>query len=633
MSLLAELKRRKVIRVAVVYAATAFAVLQAADIMLPQMGVPEWGLSLVVALVMLGFPIALVLGWALEVTPDGIKRTEAAPSEPSDVATPALLGKRTVLASALLVAVGVGLGAGWLLKPGSSSLEQPAVPVAGVPTGEAAPAEAEPAAEPADNSIAVLPFLNMSPDPENAYFADGIAEELLNVLSRVEGLRVASRTSAFSFKGKDTPIPEIARLLDVRHVLEGSVRRQGQRVRITAQLIDSNTDGHLWSQVYDRELADIFAVQEEIAQAITGELKGILGQRQVTVTAPTAQLEAYERFLRGRARFHQRRELPAAIDDLARAVELDPQFAEAWVYLAAAQAVAPGYESNPDLAVAVAAAETAAAVSLERARSLLPQHPMVLGVEGYLSEAAGDLVHALAQSTEAARLSTQDSTPVMWLGLGLLRFGYIDEAIAALERAERMDPRVGINVGYLAIAYLSAGQRAPAEAKAQLALELGWPAAQFVVALDMAARGERERALPLLVKSLSEFGEIGAGAALNAALLEAVRDPSQLDAYEALRSSPPNRFEPREEDLGIGRVDLLLDSVDAQREAGREDPAWWLRSAWLPSTAALREDPRFFAFAEDFGLVRLWETRGYPPGCLRVSAPGGDHLDCAGMRR
>jgi adenylate cyclase len=627
MSLLAELKRRKVVRVAVVYAATAFAVLQAAEIMLPRMGVPEWGVSLVIALIVLGFPLALVLGWALEVTPDGIKRTEAAPAESSDAATPALLGKRTVLASALLVAVGVGLGAGWLLKPGAPGEEEAIAPVAGVASDTAPPA----VAGPADNSIAVLPFLNMSPDPENAYFADGIAEELLNVLSGIDGLKVASRTSAFSFKGKDIPVPEIARLLDVRHVLEGSVRRQGQRVRITAQLIDSGTDGQLWSQVYDRELADIFAVQEEIAQAITGELRGILGQREVTVTAPTAQLEAYERFLRGRARFHQRRELPAAVEDLSMAVKLDPQFAEAWVYLAAAQAVAPGYESDPDYA----AAEAAAAVSLEQARRLLPQHPMVLAVLGLLSESKGDLVGALEQTTEAARMSTQDSTPVMWLGLNLLRYGYIDESIAALERAERMDPRVGINVGYLAIAYLSAGRREPAEARAQQALELGWPAAQFVVALDMAARGERERALPLLASALTEFREIIAGAAGNAALLEAIRDPAQVDAYLALRSPLLDASEPREEHLGIGRVDLMLGAIERQRESGREErgPAWWLRSAWLPSTAALREDPRFFAFAEDYGLVRLWETRGYPPGCQRVSAPGGDHLDCPGMRR
>jgi adenylate cyclase len=626
MSLLAELKRRKVVRVAVVYAATAFAVLQAAEIMLPRMGVPDWGISLVIALIVLGFPLALVLGWALELTPEGLKRTEAAPAEPSDVATPALLGKRTVLASALLVAVGVGLGAGWLLKPGVPGEEEAITPVAGVASDKTPQA----VAGPADNSIAVLPFLNMSPDPENAYFADGIAEELLNVLSGIDGLKVASRTSAFSFKGKDIPVPEIARLLDVRHVLEGSVRRQGQRVRITAQLIDSGTDGQLWSQVYDRELADIFAVQEEIAQAITGELKGILGQREVSVTAPTAQLEAYERFLRGRARFHQRRELRAAIDDLAMAVELDPQFAEAWVYLAAAQAVAPGYESDPDYA----GAEAAAAVSLAQARRLLPQHPMVLAVQGLLSESKGDLVGALEQTTEAARMSTQDSTPVMWLGLNLLRYGYIDEAIATLERAERMDPRVGINVGYLAIAYLSAGRREPAEARAQQALELGWPAAQFVVGLDMAARGERERALMLLARALSEVPDLFAGAAENAALLEAIRDPSQVDAYLALRS-PLNAFEPREEDLGIGRVDLMLEAIERQRETGREErgPAWWLRSAWLPSTAALREDPRLFVFAEDYGLVRLWGTRGYPPGCQRVDAPGGDHLDCAGMRR
>jgi adenylate cyclase len=532
----------------------------------------------------------------------------------------------------LLVAVGVGLGAGWLLKPGAPGQEEAITPVAGAASDTTAPA----VVGPADNSIAVLPFLNMSPDPENAYFADGIAEELLNVLSGIDGLKVASRTSAFSFKGKDIPVPEIARLLDVRHVLEGSVRRQGQRVRITAQLIDSGTDGQLWSQVYDRELADIFAVQEEIAQAITGELRGILGQREVTVTAPTAQLEAYERFLRGRARFHQRRELPAAVEDLSMAVELDPQFAEAWVYLAAAQAVVPGYESDPDYA----GAEAAAAVSLEQARRLLPQHPMVLAVQGLLSESKGDLVGALEQTTEAARMSTQDSTPGMWLGLNLLRYGYIDEAIAALERAERMDPRVGINAGYLAIAYLSAGRHEPAEDKAQLALELGWPAAQFVVGLDMAARSERERALPLLAGSLSEFGELIGRADVNAALLEAIRDPAQIDAYLALRlsslaSAGPSQTIPLEENLGIGRVDLMLEAMERLRETGREElgPAWWLRSAWLPSTAALREDPRFFAFAEDYGLVRLWETRGYPPGCQRADAPGGDHLDCAGMRR
>jgi adenylate cyclase len=625
-SLFAELKRRKVIRVAVVYAATAFAVLQAADIMLPQMGVPEWGLSLVVALVVLGFPIALVLGWALELTPEGIKRTEAAPAEISKEATPALLGKRTVFASALLVAVGVGLGAGWLLKPAGPGMQEGAEPSAGVTPISAPPG----IADPADKSIAVLPFLNMSPDPDNAFFADGIAEELLNVLSRIDGLRVASRTSAFSFKGKDVPIPEVARLLDVRHVLEGSVRRQGQRVRITAQLIDSTTDGQVWSQVYDRELADIFAVQEEIAQAITSELGGILGQREVTVTAPTVQLEAYERFLRGRARFHQRTELPLAIGDLAMAVDLDPQFAEAWVYLAATQAVAPSYHIDPDFA----ADEAAAAVSLVQARRLAPQHPMALAVQGYLSIRVGDFVGGLDQLRESARISANDSTPLMWLGLHLLRTGYIDDAIASLERAEQMDPRVGINLGYLAMAYLSDGQRARAEAKAELALELGWIGAARIVALDMAARGERARALSLLTRVFSQSDR--ASADLDDALLAAISDPAQFDSYLSLNLSSPNlRSVAFESGIVLGRIDLVLDSLERSREGDREfrDPGFWLRAAWLPGSLTLREDPRFFAFAEDHGLVRLWETRGYPPGCQRVSAPGGDHLDCPGMRR
>jgi TolB-like protein len=289
-SLFAELKRRKVVRVAVVYAATAFAVLQAADIMLPQMNVPEWAMGLLVALVVLGFPFALVLAWALELTPDGLKRTESAPAAQAEQGpAPALLGKRTVFAAVLLVVLGVGIGAGWFLRPAGGPDASPAGQTRQVAGPDVS----------AETSIAVLPFLNMSTDPENAFFADGISEELLNVLVRVEGLKVASRTSAFSFKGSNTPIPEIARQLGVRHILEGSVRRQDNRVRITAQLIETDSDTHLWSETYERDLVDIFRVQEEIARAITTALEDVLGVRKVSVAAATADLEAYERFLRG----------------------------------------------------------------------------------------------------------------------------------------------------------------------------------------------------------------------------------------------------------------------------------------------------------------------------------------------
>lgn len=620
---LAELKRRNVFRMAGLYLVGAWLLVQIAETLLPIFHTPDWVLQTLVVLLALGFLPALVFSWIYELTPKGLKRD--ADVDPAHSVAPRTAQRmdRLILAGLAAVILVVAADRYW---PSTAAPE-----LMPTETGTASsPAETARTTDSAEAlSIAVLPFLNMSPDAENAYFADGISEELLNVLSRIDGLKVASRTSAFSFKGKDTPIPEIARLLDVRHVLEGSVRKQGQRVRITAQLIDSRTDGHLWSQTYDRELADIFAVQEEIAQAIVGELRGILGQRKVIVSVSTAKLDAYERFLRGRARFHQRRELRAAIDDLAMAVEQDPQFAEAWVYLAAAQAVAPGYENNSDHA----AAEAAAAVSLAQARRLLPQHPMVLGVQGLLADGMGDMVAAMEYSVESARLSTQDSTPVMWLGTYLLRGGYIDEAVTTLERAERMDPRVGVNVGNLAYAYLAAGRPELAETKSKLALELGWPYAQYGLALDMAARGVRERAMPLLAESLALLPS--SDPSLDAAMLAAVAYPAQADAYWSLKRTKPHDTEPPEESIALGQPQILFDYLQARSQIDESvrDPAWWLRSAWLPYYAAVREDPRFFAFADKYGLVRLWETRGYPPGCQRASEPSGDRLDCPGMRR
>jgi TolB-like protein len=295
MSLLAELKRRKVIRVAVVYAATAFAVLQAADIMLPQMGVPEWGLSLVVALTVLGFPIALVLGWALEVTPDGIKRTEAAPAETSDAATPALIGKRTVFAAALLVVLGVGIGAGWFLRPASG----PEI----APAAEPVAALAADAPVVADKSIAVLPFADFSPGGDQAWFADGLTEEILNALARTPDLLVTARTSSFRYKGSTLDIPQIAAELGVAHVLEGSIRSTPQRIRVTAQLIRAADGFHLWSETYDRDPADMIEIQEDLARNIALAMKTSMDPQALADMARvgTRSVEAYQAYIRGLA--------------------------------------------------------------------------------------------------------------------------------------------------------------------------------------------------------------------------------------------------------------------------------------------------------------------------------------------
>ncbi len=616
-----ELKRRNVIRMAGLYLVGAWLITQVAGTVLPMFDAPAWLPRSVVVLLAIGFVPALVFAWVFEMTPSGLKRDdEVAPAESIAPQTARRMDRMLLVVMAL--ALGYFAFDKFVLAP---AREMTPAPVTTEAAGLSTPATSE-------ASIAVLPFLNMSTDVENGFFADGISEELLNVLAGIDGLKVASRTSSFSFKGKDTPIPEIARQLDVRHVLEGSVRKQGQRVRITAQLIHAGSDGHLWSETYDRDLVDIFKVQEEIAQAISGELEGILGKRRVAVAAATANLDAYQSFLRGRARFHQRNEVKAAIDDLARAVELDPGFAEAWVYLAATWSVAPGYDDS--VAASMAKANRALDEALARAAGLVPKHPMVLAMQAQSLQSQGDWSAALALSGEAARLSVQDSNPKQWLGQRLLHAGYIDEAVSTLEEAQRMDPLAGINNGYLAIAHLASGQRQHGEVAARQARKQGWRIGMRIVIFDLAAAGERDRALAIIDELIQDDAP-NPLPPLGRALREAIRNPKSADAYLALRALDPGITGPAEEGIAIGRADLLLDwsERNAQLPRDQREEEWWLRVAWLPSTAGLREHPRFFAIADNLGLVRLWESRGYPPGCKRVAAPGGDHLVCAGMRQ
>ena len=609
MTFFSELRRRNVIRMAGLYVVGAWLVVQVAETLLPIFHTPEWVLQALVVLLALGFIPALVLSWIFELTPDGLKRESDVDRSRSVVDHTAR--KLDVVVIVLLLCVG-GL---MLWRPD----------VTPAPHAEPAPNTAQPTVPGTDAdavraSVAVLPFLNMSPDPDNAFFADGIAEELLNVLARVDGLKVASRTSAFTFKGKDTPIPEIAKLLGVRHVLEGSVRKQGQQVRITAQLIEAGSDEHLWSQTYDRELVDIFRIQQEIAEAIAAELGGLLGTARLPVDAPTADLGAYERFLRGRARFHQRTELPEAIDDLEYAVRQDPDFADAWIYLAATQLVLPGYAPEVPAAEALTAAREAA----ERAQALRPESPLLMSIRGNLLGASGRQVESLALLQRAAELSHQDSTPVMWYGQVLLSAGYIDEAIAALERAVLMDPLVGINNGALAMAYLSAGREEEGAASARAATANGWPAASFVQVIDLGASGRRQEAGRLMRDTPSLRALFPAAEAFSDALL----DPAAVDHFLAVRT---DEF-PAEELIALGMGERFFDwfEADPQRLDQLRLKPWMLRTAWLPSTLGLRESPRFLQLAAAIGLIELWEQRGYPPGCTRRESAKGPHLDCIG---
>jgi TolB-like protein len=633
MSFFAELKRRKVFRVAVVYAATAFVILQAADIMLPRLAVPEWALTLVVVLTVLGFPIALVLAWALELTPDGVKvqRTETVNAAPEE--TPPLLGKRTLIVAGLLVVLGIGLSAGWLLKPGPPDPVEAAAVVAPdtatVPAGTDDERQSDAMAAAETESIAVLPFVNMSPDPENAFFADGISEELLNILAGIEGLKVASRTSAFSFKGSNTPIPEIARQLGVRHVLEGSVRKQGNRVRITAQLIEAGDDAHLWSERYDRELDDIFQVQEEIAQAITLALEDILGTRQVAVEAPTRDMEAYQRYLHGRSRFYQRAELDQALEDFRFAVERDPDFAEAWAFLAATYWMqgSAGYPTVHDRTEIARLAGPAA----DRAMALNAGIPIGLAVKGQIvadSGIPGAVAEGIDLLERAAALPSPDTTPKLWLALLWLELGYAERALPLLESARQLEPLVGINSGVLAIAHGIEGRRAEAERLAVEAVALdGLEFWGILLATDRIHDADHTGAVESVAAMLGHGFETRQQFA--PALLQALQDPSARVAFlHALETQDWGRVGPEGNYLAAS---LMFEGGDRAFEAAQTQvnrPWAILMSAWLPAMRWLREDPRYFQLMDRRGRVEYWDSYGYPRGCSPVDGPDGRHLSC-----
>jgi TolB-like protein len=540
-----------------------------------------------------------------------------------------------VLASALLVAVGVGLGAGWLLKPDAPGPVEPAAVVepgpATVPAGtddERQP-KSMPAAE--RESIAVLPFVNMSPDPENAFFADGISEELLNILAGIEGLKVASRTSAFSFKGSNTPIPEIARQLGVRHVLEGSVRKQGNQVRITAQLIEAGDDAHLWSDRYDRELDDIFQVQEEIAQAIMLALEDILGTRQVAVEAPTRDMEAYQRYLHGRSRFYQRTELDQAIEDFRFAVASDPDFAEAWAFLAATYWM-QGNGAYPTVHDRTEMTQRSGPAA-DRAMALNAGIPIGLAVKGQIVTDSG-VPGAVAQGIDllerAAALPSPDTTPKLWLAFLWLELGYAERALPLLESARQLDPLVGINSGVLGIARAIERRRAEAERLAVEAVALdGLNFWGNLLATDRVHDGDPTGAAELLAVMLNQLEDGFESERRNAsALLQTLQDPSGRTAYLQSRE-----IQYREQGGdGFLALSLMLERGERAFEAAQTQvnrPWAILMSAWLPAMQWLREDPRYFQLMERRGRVEYWDSYGYPRGCRPIDEPAGRRLECS----
>jgi TolB-like protein len=411
-SFFAELKRRNVYKVAVAYIVAGWALSQGIAQVFPVFDIPNWVIRLIVLLIIIGLPIALVLAWSFELTPQGIKRTETADAMPE-----ATRKRRHVWI--YVVIIGAILSIGLFLLGRYSAIN-------GAPRQDASAARTEAATVP-NKSIAVLPFDNLSRDPDNAFFTEGVQDEILTRLAKVADLKVISRTSTSRFKSAPVNLPQIAKQLGVANILEGSVQKAADQVRVNVQLINAMTDAHLWAETYDRKLTDIFAVESEIAKTIAETLQAkITGSEKTSIAkAPTANPEAYELYLKGRFFWNKRTgtDLRKAIDYFNQAIAKDPNYALAYVGLADSYlllssfaAVSPG-ESLPP-------ARSALKKALELDDSLAEAHASF----GLLATLELDLHRAINELKRAVELKPNYATAHHWLALAHMTLAQFDPA-------------------------------------------------------------------------------------------------------------------------------------------------------------------------------------------------------------
>jgi TolB-like protein/Flp pilus assembly protein TadD len=442
-----ELKRRNVYKVAVAYIVGGWALSEGISQVFPVFDVPNWVIRTIVLLIILGLPIALVLSWMFEITPQGIKRTETADAMPA-----AMRKKKYIWIYVVIIGGLLSIGLFFL---GRYSAGGRAVSTSGIQ----------------NKSIAVLPFDNLSRDPDNAYFAEGVQDEILTRLAKVADLKVISRTSTQHFKSAPENLPEIAKQLGVTNILEGSVQKAADQVRVNVQLINAMTDAHLWAETYDRKLTDIFAVETDIAKAVADTLQAKLSgaEKSSIAKAPTANPEAYELYLKGRFFWNKRTgtDLRKAIDYFNQAIAKDPNYALAYVGLADSYLLLSSYaavsprESLPP-------ARSALKKALELDDSLAEAHASF----GLLATLELDLHGALEELKRAVDLKPNYATAHHWLALAHLTLAQFDSAISEAKRAIELDPLSLVINADTSWIYFSARRYDEAEAQVRKTLEI-----------------------------------------------------------------------------------------------------------------------------------------------------------------
>ena len=572
MALMAELKRRKVFKVGAAYLVVAWLAVQAASIGFPAFDLSPRMLRLCILFAALGLPLALALAWVIDITPEGLRLD------------PATRGNKRFTGVALLMVV---LALGWYFQGQPAFRPTPAAPAAV-------------AFAPHPRSIAVLPFVNMSADHAQDYFSDGLSDELLNMLGQIPQLRVTARTSSFSFKDKSADVPTIARALNVATVLEGSVRKSGSTLRITARLVRASDGLQLWSAIYDREFTDVFKVQDEIASAVVDALKvKLLPAQRVINPHRTTDSRAYDQFLlgkqsAGRATAEGYR---AAVQAFRKAIALDPGYAAAYAALAVAEVYsADSAETEADNA----AAKQRALEAADKAIALDPNLADGYVARGWMrSNFTWDWTGARADLQRALEIDPSDSKVQRSYGQLLASQGRLAEGIAAVRKSVALDPLSSPPWGNLGYYLTAAGQMAEARQALVRALQLNPESAyaQSNLAQLELLEGHADKALAMFRKSDEGFREFGI--ALAEHTLGHPRQSQQ--ALDQLIANYGQDYAVQIAEVHAWRGDkeqafAWLDRAYAGRDGGLSDIKLDLY------LAPLRSDPRFGAFVRKLGL-------------------------------
>jgi len=637
--LFAELKRRHVFRVMAVYGAVGFVILQVVELLVPALLLPEWTYRFVALLLLVGFPVAIVLAWAFESTPDGVRRTDPAESGELEAIAAAPAAKRWPSGLLALAGAAAMIGSVWVVTRDGPEKSAAGLPSAASPSPTAAAASAAgdesvlqlayaDLSEDDRPSVAVLPFVNMSSDTEQEYFADGMTEELLNALAKIRELRVAGRTSSFAYKGEDKDLREIGSELGVRYLVEGSVRKQGDDLRITAQLVDAEDAFHLWSETYDRTLDNVFAIQTEIAESVAEALEVSLGLTgEESLVTPTADMRAYDLYLAAQSRLRERGPGVAdAIRLFEAVVERDSAFGPAWAGLALAYSVAPYYgplsldstEWRAAWEPSLLEAEAAARRALE-----LDTHLVIAEVAlGNVFKERREWAEAEVHYLRALAIDPDNGEAHQQYAESLTNTARFAEALRGARRAVEVDPTSAIRIH--ALAYILVHNERIAEAIARweqaLLLNPGMPLPLQGLLFTLEAEGRLDEAEAVALRHVEEGGEdlpifFGVDESNDSNDLQ-----SAIEAYyAALRAGDGEALEECCGDfivfmsyLSAGDLDRALDSLLDLKNRTPRFGSTWIHAVWNNRFDPVREDPRMVEVMRDTGLEGIVPDRDLP---------------------